>query len=373
MAAWIARVHVRAARTDLGMVVVFAAVALFTAGHGSAFATTTAINFGLFTLLTASLQIMLGFSNQASLTQVGIYGIGAYVAVYVETETGVAMPVALLASLAAGAVAGLLIALPLARLREHILAMGTLAVQVILSEAFIHLTSLTGGVNGEAVPGALINSVPVMVTISACAAAVIIALNHFRISRVGRRILAVKADETMAVSIGINVRKLRLVVVVVSFALAAGTGCLFTETAGFISPDDFTLTSSLAVLVAVILGGRSVTWGTLLGAAAYSALNAETTSLPGLSDLILGIMLVVVLGYLPFGLTGIQVPWHRIRLPSGPGRRPGKPAEKPASAAASAQQAGAPQAGAPQAGAPPTEEAERAGVPALPRILPRKG
>ena len=311
---WTAREHVRAVRTDLVMAVVFAAVVIFTAGHGSAFATTTTINFGLFTLLTASLQVMLGFSNQASLAQAGIYGIGAYVAVYVETQTGVAMPAALLASLAAGALAGLLLALPLARLREHILAMGTLAVQVILSEAFIHLNSLTGGVNGEAVPDALINSVPVMVTICACAAGVIIALNHFRISKVGRQLLAVKADETMASSIGINVRRLRLVAVVISFSLAAGTGCLFTETAGFISPDDFTLTSSLAVLVAVVLGGRSVTWGTLAGAAAYSLLNAETTSLPGLSDLLLGIMLVVVLGYLPSGLTGITVPGRLIRI-----------------------------------------------------------
>ena len=327
MATWITRGHVRAARTDLAMAAVFAAVAIFTAGHGSAFATTTTINFGLFTLLTASLQIMLGFSNQASLTQAGIYGVGAYTAVYVETKTGVPMPVALLASLAAGAVAGLLLALPLARLREHILAMGTLAVQVILSEAFIHLTSLTGGVNGEAVPGALINSVPVMVTICACAAGVIIALNHFRISRIGRQILAVKADETMAASIGINVRRLRLVAVVVSFAVAAGAGCLFTETAGFISPDDFTLTSSLAVLVAVILGGRSVTWGTLAGAAAYSVLNAETTSLPGLSDLLLGIMLVVVLGYLPSGLTGITVSTRLLRSLARLRRRPGEPAE----------------------------------------------
>lgn len=365
MANWITRPHVRAARTDLAMAAVFAVVAVFTAGHGSAFATTTTINFGLFTLLTASLQIMLGFSNQASLVQAGIYGIGAYVAVYVETETGVAMPVALLASLVAGAVAGLVIALPLIRLREHILAMGTLAVQVILSEAFLHLTSLTGGVNGEAVPGALIDSVRVMTVICACAAGVIIALNHFRISRVGRRILAVKADETMAASIGINVRKLRLMAVVVSFALAAGAGCLFTETAGFISPDDFTLTSSLAILVAVILGGRSFTWGTLLGAAAYSVLNAETTSLPGMSDLILGIMLVVVLGYLPSGITGFQVPWHRVRLPlrlagRWPGQAPGASGQ-PVSEAAPA-----------VAPAPEADAAAGAESPALPKILPGK-
>jgi branched-chain amino acid transport system permease protein len=163
-------------------------------------------------------------------------------------------------------------------------------------------------VNGEAVPDFVINSVPVLGVIFLCAALVVAGLNHLRVSRVGRQVLAVKTDETMASSIGINVRRLRIAAIVVAFAMAAGAGCLFTETAGFISPDDFTLTSSLAVLVAVILGGRSIVWGTLAGAAAYSALNAETTSLPGLSDLILGITLVVILGYLPEGLTGIRLP-----------------------------------------------------------------
>jgi branched-chain amino acid transport system permease protein len=309
--------HIGAARSDAAVFAVFAILLGFTASHGSDFATTTAVNFGLFTLLVASLQLMLGFSNQASLAQAGVYGVGAYVAVYVETKNGVPVPVALLASLAAGAVLGLVLALPLSRLREHFLAMGTLAAQVILSTAFVHLGSLTGGVNGEAVPDSHLNSVPVLTVIFLAAALVIVGLNHFRISRVGRQVLAVKADETMAASIGINVRKLRLTVVMVAFAMAAGAGCLFTETAGFISPDDFTLTASLAALVAVILGGRSVTWGTLAGAAAYSALRAETTSLPGLSDLILGIMLVIVLGYLPSGLTGFRLP----TLPSRDSRR----------------------------------------------------
>jgi branched-chain amino acid transport system permease protein len=300
--------HARAAGTDVAVLAVFAAIAVFTALHGSDFATTTAINFGLFTLLVASLQLMLGFANQASLAQVAVYGVGAYVAIYAEAHAGVPVPVAFLAAAASGALLGLLIALPLTRLREHFLAMGTLAGQVILSTAFVHLTGFTGGVNGEAVPDSNLNSVPVLVVIFGCATAAIAGLNHLRLSRLGRQVLAVKTDETMAASIGINVRMLRITVIVVAFAMAAGAGCLFTETAGFVSPDDFTLTASLAVLVAVILGGRSVTWGTLAGAAAYSVLNAESTSLPGLSDLLLGIMLVIVLGYLPEGLTGVTIP-----------------------------------------------------------------
>jgi branched-chain amino acid transport system permease protein len=316
--------HARAAGTDAVVLAVFGVIAIFTALHGSDFATTTAINFGLFTLLTASLQLMLGFANQASLAQAGVYGVGAYVAVYAETHSGAPFPVAFLAAVVSGAVLGIVIAFPLSRLREHFLAMGTLAGQVILSSAFIHLGGFTGGVNGEAVPDSSLNSIPVMMVIFACAVLAIAGLNHLRLSRAGRKILAVKADETMAASIGINVRMLRVAVIVVAFAMAAGTGCLFTETAGYISPDDFTLTASLAVLVAVILGGRSVSWGTLAGAAAYSVLNAETTSLPGLSDLLLGIMLVVILGYLPNGLTGIAVPpaWQaRLRRPlrRGPG------------------------------------------------------
>jgi len=320
--------HRRLLRSDGLTAAVLVAVMAFTVVRGSDLTTTTVLNFGLFILLVASLQLMHGFTNQASLTQAGIYGIGAYVSVYVEVHAGLPPEVAFILAAVSGALVGLIFAIPLTRLREHFLALGTLAAQVLLTEAFIHLTGLTGGINGEAVPDAHLNSITVLAVILAVDLAVLVGISHLRVSRRGRQLLALRADETMASSVGVDVARLRIAVVAVSFSLAAMAGCLFTETAGYISPDDFTLITSLAVLVAVIFGGRSLTWGTLVGAAAYSALNAQTASLPGLSALILGVVLVAVLGYLPQGLTGIRLParWARLsrtRSPSkGPDREP---------------------------------------------------
>ena len=297
---------------DAVMVAALAALFVLTVGRHSDFATTTVINFGLFTLLAASLQLMLGFTNQASLTQAGVYGVGAYVSILVETKLGAPIGLALVAAVLAGALMGLLFALPLRRLREHFLAMATLAAQVILTTAFTHLNGLTGGINGEVAPAAHLNSVTMLAILLAVSCAVLVALSHLRVSRIGRQLLALKVDETMASSVGIDVGRLRIIVVIVAFAIAAGAGFMLTETSAFIAPENFTLTTSLAVLVAVVLGGRSLRWGTLVGAGVYSALVAETISFPGLSTIIIGVALVVILGYAPGGLTGLQpTKWAR--------------------------------------------------------------
>lgn len=302
---------IAAGARDLSIVLVFVVVLGFVNQQASGFATVTGTDFGLFVLLVVSLQLMLGFSNQASLAQGAMYGVGAYAAVYIENHSGLPLPAVLLGAAVAGAFLGLLLALPLLRLREHFFAMATLAAQVILSFIFAHLTA-TGGVNGEAVPISYVNSTPVMAAIFGCDALAIIGLSHFRVSRLGRRVLAVKVDETMAASVGINSSRLRLLMIVVGFAVASAAGALYTASAGYISPDDFTVSTSLFVLTAVIVGGQSLTWGVLIGAGGYSLLNAESTNFPGLSLIILGVVVVVILGYLPGGLTSIMIPWGRL-------------------------------------------------------------
>lgn len=290
-----------------GFVVLFA----LTQSRHSAFATTTILNFGLFVMLVVSLQLMLGFSNQASLAQAGIYGVGAYLAVYVEVKLGLPTPIAALVSMCGCGLFGFLLAFPLSRLREHFLAMGTLAAQLLLSSAFLHLNSLTGGVNGEAAPDAHLNSFVVLAVLFALDVSLLVGLSHFRLSRRGREVLALKVDETMATSIGVDVPWMRVAVITTAFAVTGLAGFMFTETAAFIAPDDFTLTVSLSVLVAVILGGRSLRWGAIIGAGVYSFLSAETVSYPGLATIIIGVALIVILGYAPGGLTGFDGAWLR--------------------------------------------------------------
>ncbi len=291
-----------------GIVVVgFVVLYVLTQSRHSEFATTTMLNIGLFVLLVVSLQLMLGFSNRASLAQAGVYGIGAYIAVYVELKLGLPIAIAAVASILGCGLFGFALAFPLSRLREHFLAMGTLAAQLLLSTAFLHLNGLTGGVNGEAPPAAHLNSFTVLVILFLFDVAAVVGLSHFRVSRRGREVLALRVDETMATSIGVNVPAMRLAVITVAFAITGLAGFMFTETAAFIAPDDFTLTISLGVLVAVILGGCSLRWGAIIGATVYSFLSAETVSYPGLATIIIGATLIVVLGYAPAGVSGINL------------------------------------------------------------------
>ncbi len=293
---------------DALVVAILLGVFLVTVSRHTGFSINVATTFAIFLMLAISLQLLLGFSNQASLAQAAVYGLGTYVSIFLEVHFGVPPLVALLASIAAGALCGVIVALPLLRLREHFLAMGTLAFQVMLSTGFDHLNGLTGGVNGEVAPLAHLNSLSMLLLILGVDAAAILGVRFFRQSAKGRKILAVKTDETMAMSLGVNVKAFRLVAVVVSFALASAAGFFFSETAAFVAPDDFNLAVSLAVLASVIVGGKSLTWSALVGAGVYSILTGYTTNLPGLSVLILGIALIVILGYLPEGVTGVYSP-----------------------------------------------------------------
>ena len=293
---------------DSVVVAVLVGVFLVTVSRHTGFSVNVAITFGLFLMLAISLQLLLGFSNQASLAQAAVYGLGTYVSIFVETHFGVPPVVALLASIVAGALCGVIVALPLLRLREHFLAMGTLAFQVMLSTGFDHLNGLTGGVNGEVAPLAKLNSLSMLGLILGVDAVLVLGVRLFRQSSPGRRILAVKTDETMAMSLGVNVKAFRLAAVVVSFAIASAAGFFFSETAAFVAPDDFNLAVSLAVVASVIVGGKSLTWSALVGAGVYSILTGYTTNLPGLSVLILGVALIVILGYLPEGVTGVYSP-----------------------------------------------------------------
>ena len=293
---------------DSLVVAMLLGVFLVTVSRHTGFSVNVATTFAIFLMLAIGLQLLLGFSNQASLAQAAVYGLGTYVSIYLEVHFGVPPLVALFASIAAGALCGLVVALPLLRLREHFLAMGTLAFQVMLSTGFDHLNGLTGGVNGEVAPLAHLNSLSMLLLILGVDAAAILGVRFFRQSAPGRKILAVKTDETMAMSLGVNVKAFRLVAVVVSFALASAAGFFFSETAAFVAPDDFNLAVSLAILASVIVGGKSLTWSALVGAGVYSLLTGYTTNLPGLSVLILGIALIVILGYLPQGVTGVYSP-----------------------------------------------------------------
>jgi branched-chain amino acid transport system permease protein len=91
-------------------------------------------------------------------------------------------------------------------------------------------------------------------------------------SRLGRAWIAIREDEIAAKAMGINVRNVKLLAFAMGASFGGVAGAMFGAFQGFISPESFTLTESIAVLAMVVLGGIGHVPGVILGAVLLAAL-----------------------------------------------------------------------------------------------------
>jgi branched-chain amino acid transport system permease protein len=91
-------------------------------------------------------------------------------------------------------------------------------------------------------------------------------------SRLGRAWVAIREDEIAAKAMGINTRNVKLLAFAMGASFAGVAGAMFASFQGFVSPESFSLTESIAVLAMVVLGGMGHIPGVVLGAVLLSAL-----------------------------------------------------------------------------------------------------
>ncbi|HCN91336.1 MAG TPA: ABC transporter ATP-binding protein, partial [Oxalobacteraceae bacterium] len=91
-------------------------------------------------------------------------------------------------------------------------------------------------------------------------------------SRLGRAFVAIREDEIAAKAMGINTRNIKLLAFAMGASFAGVAGAMFASFQGFVSPESFSLTESIAVLSMVVLGGIGHVPGVILGGVILSAL-----------------------------------------------------------------------------------------------------
>jgi branched-chain amino acid transport system permease protein len=121
-------------------------------------------------------------------------------------------------------------------------------------------------------------------------------------SRVGRAMRAVHGSEVAAGTSGVDVGRYKLQVFVLSGALAGLAGSLLAQHLGYINPDSFELGYSINLLVMVVLGGMASIWGAIFGVAAVTLIGENLRSLLEYSTIVFGLVLMVVMIFLPSGL-----------------------------------------------------------------------
>jgi branched-chain amino acid transport system permease protein len=262
-------------------------------------------------ILIASLNVVIGYCGQISLGHAGFYGLGAYSAGILSAKLGLnpwlGLPVACLVS----ALAALVIGIPALRLRGHYLAMATLGFNAILAVLFDQLVSWTGGPNGLlgvkalTLGGfALSNQTRIFPLVWLCAGLVMLALLNLIQSRVGRAIRAIATSEVAAQSLGIDVFRYKLIVFVLTAAMAGLAGSLYVESNLYASPETFGFSSSILLVAMVALGGWGHYGGAFLGALIYTGAPELLRTFQDAQLLIFGAGMIAVLLFFPSGLAG---------------------------------------------------------------------
>jgi branched-chain amino acid transport system permease protein len=262
-----------------------------------------AISVGLLTIVTSGLNVLAGFTGQTSLGHAGLYAFGAYTAALCATRAGLDEWAAIAAAVVVTSVVGAAVAAAALRVSGPYLAMVTIAFGLIVEGVLIEWGSVTGG------PGGIFNIPKPSLrahywTVTLAAALALWLTANLRGSAWGRAFVAVKESEVAAESLGPSAYYVRIVAFTVSAAFAGAAGALFTFANGYISPDSFTLQTSILFLLALLFGGLGHIAGPVVGSLALTLLPELLTRLIDYRLILYGTLLLVSIYWLPEGVAG---------------------------------------------------------------------
>ncbi len=272
--------------------------------------------------MAISLNLVVGISGELSLGHAGFMSVGAFSGLVVAACLRDVVPVdglRLIISLIAGGVfaaaAGVLVGVPVLRLRGDYLAIVTLAfgeiIKNLLNNFYVGLDasglhfSMTDAKSLGMTGGTILINGPQGATgidrLSTFFAGVVLILFSLFVvmnlvnSRTGRAIMAVRDNRIAAESVGINTMKYRLIAFVVSAALAGMAGALYAMNYSSIVPKKFDFNTSILILVFVVLGGMGNIRGGIISAALLTILPEQLRFMGDFRMLIYAIVLILVM------------------------------------------------------------------------------
>jgi len=276
------------------------------------------INFGVLALFYAfigqSWNIAGGFAGQLSFGHVAFFGVGAYASTILQMRFGFNPWWGLPASALAGAAAGGLIGVISFRagLKGSYFALITLAFAEVF-RIVANSVDITGGGLGMLIP--MKQTAPnfqfgdrryfYFIILTLTALSIELAL-WLKASRFGARLAAIRENEDSARALGINVFVEKIKIMTISGAIAGAGGCFFAQYFLYIDPAVvFGVDKSVEMLLVSMIGGAGTVYGPLIGAvllAVVSELTRSMFSFQGLSLVIYGTLLVIIIAFLPNGL-----------------------------------------------------------------------
>ena len=275
------------------------------------------------------LNILTGFNGQISLGHGAFYAFGAYTAAVLMDKLGVPYWATLPAAFVLCFGFGFLVGFPALRLAGHYLALATFALALAVPQLLKYkkIEGMTGGVQG------IVLNKPeppfdfsflgqplsadrwlYFFTLAVAGLMFLLAWNLLR-GRIGRALIAVRDHPIAATAMGINLAVFKSLTFGVSAGFTGVAGALGAIVVAFVSPDSFTVTLSIFLLVGVVVGGLASIPGAIFGGIFIQYVpNIADELSKSAPAAIYGLLLIGMMYLLPTGVMGgVRRVWARLR------------------------------------------------------------
>lgn len=256
---------------------------------------------GINAILAISLFVTF-YSGQLTLANAGFMAIGAYTTVILSLYLPMPLPVDMLIGAVLAGLVGVLVGLPVLRLRGVFLAIATIGFVEALRLGVILNVPITGEGQGLKNPTAdpLGGIVPILASLPILAY-LVWRLTH---SRLGQAWAAIREDELAASNNGINVPLYKMIAFIIGAVIAGYAGALETHINFFVDPTEYGITRTIQILTFAVVGGITNVFGPIVGAVFITTLPEIVRQFASYRDVVNGIILILVIIFRPQGIVG---------------------------------------------------------------------
>lgn len=305
-------------RKQMAWAVVLACLAAWPVANGSVFQTHLAILTCLNVIIVSGLALI-ARTGQLSLGHGAFVAVGAYASVLASTHFGAPFWLSAMVGFVASGVVALALGWVILRLKGVYFVLVTFAFAELVRLLLLEWPALTGGANGiSGIPAASLFGLAFDTKSSFYGFALLVAalsvLLMYRVTLlpIGHAFDAVNDNPALADASGLSVHRLQVLAFVAGSAVGGLGGAMLAHYIGFISPESFNTSLSIAVVVMLVIGGRLSVWGPLVGAVLLTPLPELFRGAVQTQHIFYGAVLIMILLVLPEGL--VQLPSRIGRL-----------------------------------------------------------
>ena len=273
----------------------------------------------VYVLVGIGFNIVVGNLGQLAFSNVAFFGIGAYASAIFTTQLGMPWWLTIIPAGLVGAIAGCAASIPALRgVRLFYLAIMTLAFGELMRWSYIRTPFLTGGSMGMTVPPAevfgwvLETEQQKFYVFLFIVVVVVVATSRILESRIGRAFLAIKNDEKAAAAMAVPTGRYFVLAFALSGFIVGISGAMYAALVGHLSPEAFDLVQLILQFAIIMVGGLGSLVGSILGAILITTTPELFRDWPGFEELMFGVVIVLVIVFLPRGLASLFAKLHPV-------------------------------------------------------------